>query len=216
MLNRLANRTDMPDPTHKKDCSIAGAILAGGAALRIGGIAKGAMQIDGTSIIERTITQMARAGICDTVIVANTPGVYDHCGRRIIRDRRTGIGPLAGIEAALMHYCDRCDAVLFLPCDLPKITATEISALIRAYINGDAPIVFAAAQGFFGHQLCAVVSSDLAPGVTLAIDQGERRVRRVWRRYDAQPVPFANEEPFFNINTRDDMKAWRNMSKVAN
>ena len=216
MLNRLFNRTDMSNPTGRKDCSIAGAILAGGAAQRIGGIAKGALQLNGISIIERTIAQLARAGIYDIVIVTNTPGVYEQCGQRSICDLRTGIGPLAGVETALRHYVGKCDAVMFLPCDLPRITATEISTLMQAYIDGDTPIVFAGAKGFFGHQLCAVVSSALADGVSHAIDQGERRVRRVWRRYDAQAAAFPNEEPFFNINTHADMKAWRNMSKVAN
>jgi len=193
-----------------KKCDIAGAILAGGDARRLGGIAKGAIEIDdGTSVIERLIEELTRAGICDIVIVANNPAPYQHYGVEIVSDNRAGIGPMGGIETGLGFFAGRYDAVMFMPCDLPNITASEMLALKKAFVESGVSVVFAETADFFWHPLCAVVHNGLAKDISTAIDRGRRKIRDVWRQVKALPVHFDNESAFFNINTLADMDRWR-------
>ena len=190
---------------------ISGAILAGGGASRLDGIVKGAL-IDpssGLSIAETLIAEFSRAGIGDVVISVNEPEPYRHCAREIVRDLRGGMGPLGGIEAVLAHYARRADAVLFLPCDTPRVTAIEITALKKAYRNGNAPIVFAESDDSDGHYLCAVVDVDLKEKISAAIDEERLTVGRLWPEIGAIGVRFPDGTPFVNINTEADLKEWR-------
>ena len=193
-----------------KKCVTAGAILAGGNAYRMGGIAKGAVQFDsGISIVERLINEMSDAGLSDIVIIANDPKPYQDYGVEIISDIRKGIGPMGGIETGLDFFTGRSDAVMFVPCDLPQISASQISALKQAFVETDAPVVFAATGDFFWHPLCAVVHNDLAADISTAIDQGERKIRKVWQQVNAQRVLFPDESAFLNINSITDVNKWR-------
>jgi len=193
-------------------CKIAGCVLAGGEARRMGGAAKGALPAAaGVSIAERLVAQLESAGVAEVVIAANEPAPYAHCGRRIIADLRPRIGPLGGIEAALAYFGARFDATVFLPCDVPGITASEISTLKAA--SADAPVVFAASGKNFWHPLCAVVHNDSLEDISAAIDAGERSVRAVWKRLGAQAVHFKDEAAFANINTPEDFETWRRRSE---
>ena len=191
--------------THK----IAGAILAGGNARRIGGLAKGTLKVGGVSIVERLINEMNNAGISDIVIIANDPEPYQDYGVKIIADIREDIGPMGGIEAGLVFFAGRCNAVMFVPCDLPRISASQISVLKQAFDETAAPAVFAATGDFFWHPLCAVVHNDLAGDISTAIDAGERKIRNVWQQVKAKRVQFTDEAAFLNINSLEDMNRWR-------
>jgi molybdopterin-guanine dinucleotide biosynthesis protein A len=199
---------------NSKKCVIAGAVLAGGNACRIGGIAKGALKVgDGVSIVERLINEMNHAGVSDIVIIANDPEPYQDYGVKIIADIRKGVGPIGGIEAGLVHFADRADAVMFVPCDTPNITAKEMLALNKPFIEAAAPVVFAETGDFFWHPLCAVVHNDLVKQVSSAIDCGERKIRKVWQQVKAITVQFPDETAFFNINNSADMDMWRKARK---
>jgi molybdopterin-guanine dinucleotide biosynthesis protein A len=193
-----------------KKCVIAGAILAGGNACRIGGIAKGTLKAgDGVSIVERLINEMNHAGVSDIVIIANDPKPYQDYGVKIIADIRKGIGPIGGIEAGLVHFAGKSDAVMFVPCDMPNITAKEMLVLKKPFIEAAAPVVFAETGDFFWHPLCAVVHNGLVKQVSSAIDRGERKIRKVWQQVKAITVEFPDETAFFNINNSTDRDRWR-------
>ena len=121
-------KRDAPIWKNAVPLKILAAILAGGLATRLDGIAKGLLPTPQGTIIERLIAELATAGVNDTIIVANDPQPYAALGKTIIGDLRPRVGPLGGIEAALAHAGEAYDAVLLLPCDLPKIAATEIRA----------------------------------------------------------------------------------------
>jgi len=189
---------------------IAGAILAGGKACRAGGITKGALQVgSGVSIIEHLINELHRAGISDIVIIANEPKPYQDCGVKVIADIRKGIGPVGGIESGLAHFAGQSDAVMFVPCDMPNITAKQMRVLKKAFVESQAPAVFAETSGFFWHPLCVVVHNGLKEVVSAAIDRGQRKIRDIWQQAEAVRVQFADEAAFFNINSLEDVDMWR-------
>ena len=190
--------------------NIAGAILAGGNASRLGGIAKGSIEVyDGLSIIERLIRELHAADINDIVIAANDSRPYRNCGVKIIPDIRTGCGPIGGIEAALVHFEGRYDAVMFVPCDMPNITAKEFRTLKEAFFGTKNPVVFAKTTGFFWHPLCAVVHIGLKKTISAAIDSGQRTIRDLWQKLNAESVLFSDTGAFMNINDFTDMDNWQ-------
>jgi molybdopterin-guanine dinucleotide biosynthesis protein A len=189
--------------------TLCAAILAGGQASRYGGRPKGLLELPGgASMIERVIGATAGAGIDDVIIVANDVAAYRGPGRPVIPDIREGLGPLAGIEAALEHYGRRCDGVLVLPCDLPAITAKEVAALTAAFATDLPPVVVAETEDGLRHPLCAVVRADVLAPVKHALDAGKLGVHHLWREVGAVPVVFPDPHPFLNINTPGGMEQW--------
>lgn len=190
--------------------NIKGAILAGGRALRMGGLAKG-MLADHSSqpIIVHLMNQMRLAGINDIVISANDASPYSELGIQTVPDLREGVGPLAGIEAVLTHFKDPCDGTMFIPCDVPNMTARELITLREAFVHSTEKIVFAETDGFFCHPLCAVVHNDMLAQIISSIDRGQRKVQQLWRLFGAKGVKFAEAAAFMNINSFSDVKCWR-------
>src|SRR6185369_5462828 len=100
------------------------AILAGGDARRFGGRDKGALVVDGRTILERQISELSTV----------TPDV------RVIRredDLVPGCGPLGGLHAAL--NAARGDALFLVACDMPFVTAALAAYLLT--LAGDADAV---------------------------------------------------------------------------
>jgi len=195
---------------------IAGAILAGGTGSRMGGIAKGTLRIDNNiTFIQYIAEQLALAGIGDIVIVANDPEPYAGQPIKVIADIRTDVGPMAGIESALGYFADKFDAVLFVPCDMPMITAGQILALKNAFTAKRPPAAFVVTGACRRHPLCAVAHRDTKKVVSAAIDKGERKIRNVWRQLGALEVVFDDDVPFTNINTIEQLNRRKNQFKSS-
>ncbi len=211
---------------------IAGAILAGGLATRYGGTNKAAMDLgDGRTLLEHISGELSAAGAGEVIVCARsqTAQAARAGGLKAVPDHREQLGPLAGVEAALAYYTGlsggqaveplggersvepRYDATILLACDMPGITASEISALIDAYRQGQAAIVVAEMPDFSWQPLCSVVHNGILSDVRAALDAGQLGVQSLWRRLGAVGVRFADDRPFFNVNTPEDMARWREM-----
>ena len=203
----------MTEVTLGKD-RIAAAILAGGGAARHDGFPKGLLEVSpGMSIIDVEIRQLTSSGLEKVIIVTNDSESYRHCEAQIVPDLRSGIGPLAGIEAALAYYGQSHDATLFLPCDLPGITTNEISRLQAAFISNSGLVAVAVTSDFLWEPLCTVVHNDLLKPVSQAIEDGQRRPQMLWRDLGAIAVHFEDATPFFNVNTPQDLARWQARSE---
>lgn len=186
--------------------NISAAILAGGRARRLNGIAKGNLEIrPHFSIIRHLLNEIEDAGIGEKIIVANDPVPYLSYGVAIIADLERGVGPLAGIAAALHYYQQKCEALLVMPCDMPFIKANEIKILQDAYWSTDAPVVYAYTEGESLHPLCAIVNCTVVNDVDQMLTKGARQVRVVWKAMGAKAVFFEEESAFTNVNSRDDL-----------
>jgi molybdopterin-guanine dinucleotide biosynthesis protein A len=194
---------------------IAAAIIAGGKATRLGGVAKGMLRdTHGLTIIQRLLEQIAAAGISEVVISANDRRPYAELKLPIIADRHLDIGPLGGIEAVLSCLAPQCDCVLLLPCDLPNIAAEDILRLVSSYeIVGPGRIAFAR-TAMSDHPLCAIAPVTVLPAVQAAIADGEYGVIRLWRSLNARPVDFDDNSRMMNLNTPEDVRAWQGSSQT--
>ena len=156
-----------------------GAVLAGGRSTRFGSD-KALALLDGKPLIEHAIDALAAQ--VDAVIV---------CGREYgdwVPDRpEPGLGPLAGINAALHAAAARgYDAVLTCPCDLPALPGDLAERLAGAAYVADVPVI-----GRWPALLAEALDAHLAAG-------GDRSVRRWAPAVGAVPVEFG---PLPNLNT---------------
>jgi len=136
------------------------AILAGGRATRFGGRDKGALVVDGTTILQRQLTVLAQ--VTEDILIVGAPdaGTMDDridpsaaiAPRRIV-DIVPDCGPLGGIHAALTAA--RGDAVFVAACDMPFLSVAFVSYLLGLARGADA-VVPRTGRGY--HPLCAAYS----------------------------------------------------------
>lgn len=123
------------------------AILTGGSARRFDGRDKGALRVGGRTILERQIDVLTP--LTDDIMAIGRPSPAAHL--RHVVERHPGLGPLAGLEAALETARD--DRVLLLACDLPFLTTPFLAHLLDVTADADA-VVPRTDRGY--HPLCAV------------------------------------------------------------
>ncbi len=188
---------------------IAAGILAGGQARRFSGIAKGLLRDRyGDTIVERLKRAVRQSGITEMVLLTNDHDSYNSLGIPILSDLRPGHGPLAAMETALAHFAATCDAVLFAPCDLPGLSASELRPLLEVFHNGAAQAVVAQTTAGDMQPLCAVLSVALRRKITQLLDDGRPGVIEFLRELQSETVVFENAKPFYNINTPEDWRHW--------
>lgn len=176
-------------------------ILAGGRATRLGGIDKAWIQRDGVPQVLRIAQRFAP--VVDRVLVSShrDPVRHAECGWVPVADRRTGLGPIGGLEA-LAGAC-RTDWLLTIPVDLVGVNECLLPSLQAASVaNG------AYAEDDDGLQpLVALWRVDaLRAGVADAIDRDDLAVHALQFRLGLARVRFAGVR-FGNLNTADDLKA---------
>ncbi|MDH7499846.1 MAG: molybdenum cofactor guanylyltransferase [candidate division NC10 bacterium] len=192
-----------------QNCQIAAGVLAGGKGRRFGRMPKGLWEVaPGIPILRKQVAELASSGIEEVIILTNDPRPYRGFGRNIVPDLRAGIGPLGGIETAISYYFRRCRATLFLPCDLPYITAQEITSLLEGFSRAEGNVAVAVSGESDWEPLFAVVKNELLPVVQAAIDRGVRRVREVWKELGVTLIHFPDRESFCNVNTPKDLPRW--------
>jgi molybdopterin-guanine dinucleotide biosynthesis protein A len=105
-------------------------VLAGGRGSRLGGVDKAALEMDGETLLARTLRAVARA---DRVIIVGDVDELDHI---VVREEPRFAGPAAAIGAGLAEV--RASHVLVLPCDQPFVH--EAVDVLIAAASGDGSI----------------------------------------------------------------------------
>lgn len=153
---------------------------------------------DGRTPSERLATALHGAGCAPVVIVANVASPYVGMGLCVVADRRPGLGPLAGIESALMAVAPM--PVCVVAGDMPKLGVSDLQRLITAW-DGRLAVAWTDRM----QPLCAVVAATLIGEVSAALDRGEHGVYRLWERLGAVPVRFTEEAAFADLDTPEDL-----------
>ena len=142
------------------------AILAGGKALRFGGRDKGALVVDGRTILDRQIDELS--AVTDDICLVG--GHTSHPRARAVADVVEGAGPLGGVHAAL--GAARGDAVFVVACDMPYVTAPFAAHLL--HLSQDADVVVPLTDRGY-HPLCAVYARRCL--TTIARRLGQRQLK---------------------------------------
>lgn len=182
---------------------IAAVVLAGGEGRRIGG-GKPLRMLGGETLLARALGQAA--AFSDRVALAvRDPGQVEAAGGVAVIPDASVEGPLGGLVAALEYARDQGRAaVLTLPCDMPFLPP-DLGARLGAALDGHAAAL--AASGGRLHPVCGlwrVTALDHMPAYA-----GSGR-RSLWGfaeavGFTAVDWPVAPADPFFNINTAEDL-----------
>lgn len=187
---------------------IAGVILAGGRATRMGGGDKGLMPLGGQPILARVASRFGPQVAALALNANGDAARFAAFGMPVLPDEMPGQpGPLAGVLAGLTWAAELgCDAVVTVAADTPFLPEDLVARLAVHHF------AMAASPGTNGvmrhHPTIALWPVALRGALRAALARGERKAGRWADENGAKPVAFGTRpDPFFNINTPDDLRA---------
>lgn len=193
---------------------LAGLILAGGAASRLGGQDKAWLPWRGRSLLEHTLSRL-QAQVGPLWVSANrNPERYrpwldaGHLQGVIADDLPDCPGPLAGLASALPRITATasCDWVLVVPVDTPLLPQDLGQQLWQGLQQaGGTARLAVARQGGQTHWLHLLVHVSAAADLAQRLADGERRVQDWCRAHAAVIVDIAAADAdFANLNRPED------------
>lgn len=176
------------------------AILSGGQSSRMGKN-KAFEMINGRRIIDIVFDKL-RPIFMEITIVTNEPDLYREFPAEVITDIYPGLGPVAGIQAALSHA--EADAVFVTGCDMPFVSSPLIQHMLASSNGYDAvvPVVAGRLQ-----PTAAVYRKSALKVFTDSLKNQKLKLTRLFEELNALELNEAVlsqfgsiEEMFFNIN----------------
>lgn len=186
-----------------------GVILAGGLATRMGGGDKSLLRLNGTTLMDHVIARLSPQ-VDSMLINANgDPIRLAHFELPIVADSIDGfVGPLAGILAGMDYAVDYgFDRILvvaadtpFFPMDLAQRLSTDAQSINIARDDIEN-------EKFALHPTFGLWDVALRDELRASINDGMRKVMGFVKQHDWRGVEWAGGayDPFFNVNTPDDM-----------
>jgi len=203
-------------PFPRTDCSAA--ILAGGAATRMGGAVKPLLEVAGATILERLLDSLD-GRFAEILVVAKEPGPFAAAKQlsrrswRLALDRRPARSSLTGIHAALSASAS---AHVFITAgDTPLLAPALLEALLAHLRPEDDVVLPLKPDGYF-EPLCAIYSRRCLPFIEAQLAAGDYKIIRFFDQVRVNPLPVAQllaADPdlvsFQNANTPDELRTLR-------
>jgi molybdenum cofactor guanylyltransferase len=196
-----------------KPAKLAGVVLAGGASLRMGRD-KATMPVppallgakDGSPItmVEQVVSVVGQR--CEPLFVVAAPGQsLPELPAQVVRDEVRGQGPLLATGRGLRAAAEAGAKRAFLcAADMPLLSGDLIDLLEERAIELDADVVLP--WDGRDHYLAAVYRTELAAKVDALIDAGERNMRALVDRVDAQRIVIPHSRSLANVNSAADLR----------
>jgi molybdenum cofactor guanylyltransferase len=184
----------------------AGFVLVGGKSTRMG--QDKALLLWRSQRLVETIAATV-AAVTGTVTLIGRPERYVNLEIPCLSDHRHGLGPLAGIEAAL--ETGRGEWNLIVGCDMPDVNADTLHSLLDQAEQTSRWCV--AAQDVTGRiqPLCAAYHYRCLPIIKRSLDEGRLKLMNVLEELPAEYVPVQTK--LVNINTPEDWLRWQRFSQ---
>jgi len=175
---------------------------------------KAFLQIGQKTIIERE-TEVLSTLFSRIIVVTNARESHKHLRVNLVSDLVPGKGPLGGIYSGLTASKDEYNFVV--SCDLPFLNAGLISYMIEVTSGQD--IVIPKLNGFV-EPLHAVYSKHCLIPIKRQLDRNELKIQSFFGEVKVRYIrknEIKNYDPqgiaFFNVNTEDDLKKARSITK---
>ncbi|CAN5427181.1 molybdenum cofactor guanylyltransferase [soil metagenome] len=161
---------------------------------------KALLPYEGTAMAAHVAAAL-RTGGCDPVLaIGGDSCALAQLGLTTVPDLWPGEGPLGGVITALQHFADH-DVVVIAACDLPRVSASTVAALIGALVG--ATDVAMAVTGR-AQPLCAAWRPKAASNLSAAFADGTRRILDALAGLQVIEVAVDAGE-LINVNTADDL-----------
>jgi molybdenum cofactor guanylyltransferase len=188
-----------------------GVVLAGGLARRMGGADKARIRVGGRPILERAVERL-RPQCAGLILNANDAAErFADIGLPVVADSLPDYpGPLAGILAGLDWTAKQAPAiewVVSVPSDCPFLPRDLVANLHDARVAAGAQLA-CARSGERRHPVVALWPISLREDLRRAVTgEGARKVDNWIARFTIgfADWPATPVDPFFNVNTPDDL-----------
>ena len=141
---------------------------------------KAFVSFEGTPMVARVATALRGAGCHPVIAIGGDEDALGRLGLTVIADRWPGEGPLGGVITALDHFSTHDlvvpEVVLIAACDLPRLSTTTATALIRALVDAPAGTDVAMATTDRPQPLCAAWRPTAAAPLSATFAAGGRRL----------------------------------------
>lgn len=197
---------------------IGGVILAGGLSSRMGGGDKCLLDLDGEPILAHVISRLSPQVDRLALNANGDPERFLAFGLPILPDGVEGhAGPLAGVLAGMDWAAGQgMDVIVTAAADTPFFPRDLVTRLIRSARDGDMPLAMAVTPrgngaGFDRHPTFGLWDVALREDLRAALRAGLRKVVDWTEPHGCAKTVFDVEglEPFFNVNTPQDLEAAR-------
>ncbi len=190
--------------------TIAGIILAGGQARRMGGGDKALLEVAGQPLLAWVYDRL-RPQVAEVALNANgDPSRFAAFDLPVVPDTVEGfVGPLGGVLAGMRWAAARGHThIVTAAADTPFFPDDLVERLLAA--KGIMPISMATTddpeRGLSEHPTFALWPVDLADDLEHALTTSTMRKVIVWTsRHGCARAVFPGDYPFFNVNTPEDL-----------
>ncbi len=190
-----------------------GVILAGGLSSRMGGGDKGLLELGGQSLIQRVIDRLAPQ-VGEMALNANgDPERFGSYGLPVIADSIKGFaGPLAGVLAGMDRAAEQgASQIVTVAADTPFFPTNLVEKLLAEAHTASVPLAMAVTpdpkRGTARHPTFGLWAVNLRDDLRQALQDGTRKVVQWTGPHGCVNVEFPAHpyDPFFNVNTPEDM-----------
>lgn len=201
--------------------SVVGIILAGGLARRMGGGDKCLLPLAGKSLLQRTIDR-AQPQVPQLLLNANGNSLrFARTRLPVVPDVfANNLGPLAGIHAGLhwmQNKAPKAEWLVSFASDTPFFPANLVDELLVAAQTASAKLAVATSK-LNTHPVFALWHISLKAEIEAQLETGEVPRLQDWMKaHNPVQVDFNADayDPFFNINTPQDLYAAEPMSALV-
>tara|TARA_B100000767_G_scaffold146819_1_gene138335 strand:- start:1674 stop:2282 length:609 start_codon:yes stop_codon:yes gene_type:complete len=184
-------------------------VLAGGKSQRFGQD-KSQAKLKGKILIDYILSEIIDE-FNETLVVVNEPINFMKSGKiTMIKDLKEGLGPLGGILSA-MKWIDKNNKdykwISTFPSDTPFFTKKELKNFYENIQIEKSKLFFIKSKKK-RHNIFGLWSLDLMDQLESDLLKGERKVE-LWANsigVSTVNIEYQNIDPFFNINTKEDLE----------
>ena len=188
---------------------ILGTVLAGGKSQRFGED-KSQVKLGGKLLIDYILSEIIDE-FNEVLVVSNNLIDFKQSEKiSLIKDFKKDLGPLGGVLTAMKWAKDNNKNYQWIstfPADTPFFKNQILKDFLKN-INLNESKLFFIKSNNTRHNIFGLWSIDLMDKLEEDLNKGERKVE-IWANsigVKSINMEFENEDPFFNINTKDDLK----------
>jgi len=195
--------------------NVAGIILAGGRATRMGGGDKGLLDLGGKPLLAHVVDRLSPQVTVLALNANGDPRRFAPFGLPVVADADdTRAGPLAGVLAGMdWAAAQGFDLIATAAADTPFFPSGLVTDLWAGMTSEGKFLARAETErpggGFDRHPTFGLWSVSLRDDLRRALSDGTRKVVAWTDRHGCARVVFAGNDPFFNVNTPDDLQQAR-------
>ena len=189
--------------------NILGTVLAGGKSKRFGDD-KSQAELSGKLLIDYILSEI-KDEFKEILVISNRQINFEKIGKiLLIEDFKKGLGPLGGVLSAMKWVKDNNKEYKWIstfPVDTPFFKKSIFQKFLQNIKFEESKLFFIKSNNI-RHNIFGLWSIDLMEKLEEDLDRGERKVE-MWANsigVKVVNIEFLNEDPFFNINTKEDFE----------